>query len=200
MFQYPGSGQDNVKEDVRRLRQWLNQFLPELEHQLSNLGTDNFSTAYNERMEGVTTLTGAGKQKTTSEALAEHLLDYNNPHRVTLAQLGLNLRLTDHGWVIMLGGLLIQAKTVTLEAGNGTAHGSIYRRQMSLGDWDIKFSELLGTWISWSEDAENSIWGGTSWGAYEESAGETRIYSPVQAFPACRITVYGIGRADDGNN
>ena len=76
MFQYPGSGQDNVKEDVRRLRQWLNQFLPELEHQLSNLGTDNFSTAYNERMEGVTTMTGAGKQKTTSEALAEHLLDY----------------------------------------------------------------------------------------------------------------------------
>ena len=59
MFNYPGSMPDNVKEGVDELRRWITKFIPELEQQLSNLGADNFSSAYNERLEGLTALSGA---------------------------------------------------------------------------------------------------------------------------------------------
>lgn len=199
MFQYPGvRDRENLKENVAELRSWLARFLPELEQQLSNLGTDNFTTAYNERLEGVTQLSGAGTQKTTSEALAEHLLDRKNPHGVSLAQLGFAYKRTYSGWVIRLGPLMLEAKTVST-SGTGAARGSVYSLDVAMGEWDTAFGELYDVWAQATSDVAMSIWGSNCWGADEESAGTVRIFCPVAAVPDCGVTIYGIGRVKDGD-
>lgn len=196
MFNYPGSMPDNVKEGVDELRRWITKFIPELEQQLSNLGADNFSSAYNERLEGLTALSGAGQQKTTSEALAEHLLDRNNPHKVTLSQLGyvapqLKVEEENGSLILTLCGLMIQLKPIVLEAGTATAEGRVYKRTVSAGDWEREFGALYGAvpviktgaaWLGGYEDAD------------EEHAGTLTLYSAEAAAAAGAATMIGIGR------
>lgn len=198
MFQNPGlREQENLKDEVREIRRWLNRFVPELEQQLDNLGADNFTTAYNERLEGITTLSGAGKSKTTSEAVAEHLLDYNNPHRVSLHQLGLALPAfseTDNGWALTFGGILLQCRIVEVTQHTGTARGNVYASDIALGDWDIEFSELMGTWVQAEAETAAIVWPGVMWGAGRISAGSTRLYCAGSTVPACSLVIYGLGR------
>ena len=200
MFQYPGLRPgDNVKDDVKALRSWLARFLPELEQQLSNLGTDNFSTAYNERLEGLTTMTGAGKAKTTSEAIAEHLLDRNNPHQVTLSQLGYQpqtvaVQALEDGMLVTLCGLIIQTKHVTLEATTAEAAGSVYAQQITLGDWAVPFEALYAEIPVVSGDG---LWAGGITDESNTSAGTLTIYSTA-ADTSGTVTLIGIGGPGDG--
>ena len=199
MFQYPGLQQkENLKDEVQELRRWLARFVPELEQQLDNLGADNFTTAYNERLEGVTTLSGAGKQKTTSEALAEHLLDTNNPHKTSLFQLGFSWPVyteTTNGWSLVFGGIMLQAKTVQLDQHSGTAQNNIYRSDVTIGDWDTEFDTLFSSWAQVHAEGARTQWTGTIWGADKTSAGTVRLLCSGGTYYASDVTIFGIGRA-----
>lgn len=196
MFDYPGSMPDNVKEGVDELRRWITKFIPELEQQLSNLGADNFSSAYNERLEGLTALSGAGKQKTTSEALAEHLLDRTNPHRVTLSQLGyvapqLKVEEENGSLILTMCGMMIQLKPIVLEAGTGTAAGQVYRREISAGDWEREFGALYAVIPVLTG---GGAWLGRLLGYDEQSAGSLVLYSATETSSAGAAMIIGIGR------
>ena len=197
MFEYPGTQMgDDLYKNVQELRRWLSRFIPELEQQLDNLGVDNFTTAYNERVEGLTTLTGAPGSKTTAEAVAEHLLDRNNPHRVTLNQLGyqapyVQAQTEDGSTIITLCGMMIQMKPVTISAATETASGSVYKRDVSAGDWEIEFEEL---YMAQPVITDGDLWAGKLTGATETSAGTLTVFSGASASGAGEAKIIGIGR------
>lgn len=200
MFQYPGTRPgENLKDDVQQLRQWLAVFLPELEQQLANLGTDNFTTAYNERIEGVTGLTGAAKQSTTAAAVAEHLLDRNNPHNVTLRQLGYQgpqvTESEDGTRLITFGGLTMQVRDVPFEATAAEGSSRVYRQEISLGDWAVPFTEILaeGTQLAGMTDG----WLGAVSGGDLEHCGTAVLYTPTNSAGEGSIQIWAIGRAED---
>ena len=203
MFEYPGLKQDdNLKDEVENLRLWLSRFVPELERKLEDLGTDNFRTAYNERQEGITPTNGAAKQTSTSAAVAEHLLDHNNPHGLTIGQLkntgsAIVARETDNGWVMTMLGLMIQAKYVLLEAVSGeeTQVTGLNVRTVDLGDWDVPFGSLSAAWPRMvSEDG----WIGSHWGPDEETCGTVTIYGTETDTAETLVIIYGIGGMNDG--
>jgi hypothetical protein len=198
MFEYPKTqASENLKEDVQEIRRWLSRFVPELEQQLADISTDNFMTDYNERAEGLTQLTGAGAQKTTAGAVAEHLLDRNNPHGVTLSQLGaLRVVNTENGQVIHLCGLMFQVKKLVISAGEAQAIGNVFYRDVSLGDWDVPFSAIYTEWVDVnSMDQTKDCWLGARRTGGVTGCGRVRLYSAEAAQEAVRVNIYGIGRA-----
>ena len=198
MFEYPGSRMgDDLYNDVKDIKSWLNRFVPELEQQLANLGVDNFTSAYNERVEGLTTLSGAPGSKTTAEAVAEHLLDYHNPHKVTLGQLGyaapeVQAEEKNGSLIITLCGLMIQVKPVTIESGTATAEGNVFKRTVSAGDWEQEFGTL---WTAVAFIMSGDMWLGSRTDADETSAGTLTIYTAAAAAGAGTARIIGIGRA-----
>ena len=199
MFEYPGSRMsDDLYNDVKDIKAWLNRFVPELEQQMANLGTDNFTTAYNERLEGLTTLTGAAGSKTTADAVAEHLLDYNNPHRVSLSQLGyiapeLKVETKNDSTILTLCGLMIQLKPVSFESATASATGNIYYRSVSGGDWEKEFGELYTAFFV--VDSGSRHWPVRLTSKSKTSAGTLIMYCSREDDEAGTATVIGIGRA-----
>jgi len=197
MLEMPGrKDSGNLKNDFDNLVRWAQRLVPQLEQQMANLGVDNFTTAYNERLEGLTTLTGAVGSKTTAEAVAEHLLDYKNPHKVTLAQLGYQVPQAQveeksGSLLITLGGLMIQIKPVEIEAGTATAEGNVFKRTESAGDWEQEFSAL---YCAMAVINTGDMWLGSSTDQDETSAGTLTIYTAAAAAGAGTATMIGIGR------
>ena len=200
MFELPGlNTSGDVRSDLASVRRYLARLIPQLEQEMQNLGTDNFTSAYNERLEGLVALTGAQAQKTSAEALAEHILDKSNPHAVTLAQLGhedpvITMAQTGHGWYMTLCGLMIQARYIQL-SGEGAADGSLYMYGTSLGSWDTAFGTLSGSWVKYRGDG----WMGAVSGATETSAGNIQIWNTAAAISAT-VAVYGIGGVSNGGS
>ena len=96
MFNLPGlSSKGTAEQDVLDLRKYLTMLIPQLEQELSNLSSDNFASDYNEILEGLqsaATIQNGSKADTTtttSQALAAHLQNTENPHKVTKEQLGI---------------------------------------------------------------------------------------------------------------
>ena len=197
MFEMPGlQSTGDVTKDLDSVRRWLARFVPQLEQILDNLGTDNFTSAYNERLEGLTTLTSAGQQKTTSAAMAEHLLDRNNPHQVTLNQLGyepprMQVEEKNGTTILTVSGLMIEIMPVDIEAGTATAEGNVFKRTASLGNWEQEFEAL---YIAMAVPYNGDIWLGTRSSADNISAGDVTLYSAAAAQTAAQIYMIGIGR------
>lgn len=111
MFNLPGmSSRGTAAEDVADLRRYLTMLIPQLEQELMNLSADNFASDYNEMLEGLQSadkLTDgkADSKTTTSRALAAHLQNTDNPHRVTRAQLGIEEQTAESLGVLPLHGM-----------------------------------------------------------------------------------------------
>lgn len=112
MFNLPGlSSRGTAAEDVADLRRYLTMLIPQLEQELMNLSADNFASDYNEIMEGLQsaeTIRDGGKadsRTTTSRALAAHLQNTDNPHKVTRAQLGIEEQTAESLGVLPLHGM-----------------------------------------------------------------------------------------------
>lgn len=111
MFNLPGmSSRGTAAEDVADLRRYLTMLIPQLEQELMNLSADNFASDYNEMLEGLQSadkLTDgkADSRTTTSQALAAHLQNTDNPHRVTRAQLGIEEQTAESLHVLPLHGM-----------------------------------------------------------------------------------------------
>lgn len=210
MLDLPGlMSSGELKQDVEQVRRYLARLVPQLDQALSNLSTDNFTSDYNALVKGVTdeTSANAAEAKTTSEAIARHMRDYENPHHVTLEGLGytpphvLTFWETEHGWAAVIGqGLTIQCKKISLEAGTATGYGSCYYRDVVLGDWDVPTEALYGVYISvTAPNLSKAGWCGTVSGASETSAGTARMLYAMSDAQAQEITVYGIGGVSDGD-
>ena len=198
MFELPGlNPQDDVKKDLDALRRYLMKFVPQLEQELANLGTDNFTSAYNERLEGLTSVQAAGKSVSTPEAIANHLLDHDNPHRVTAAQVGLGE--TIHGGdgyaCVDFNGWRYTLLWITHDAGETeTQAGALYYDDISLGDWPVEMGEIFYTTAELVSGESGTVFRGARWGISEESAGTVRVYRPEATDEGYEIFVLGVSK------
>jgi len=185
MLELPGLiGGENTREDLEALRRYLGRLIPELEQQLINAQQDNYQEELNKRINQVTGVTNG----TTAGALAEHVRDFNNPHRVTLSQLGFSMSKlismirTDHGAMIRIGekkGLQINFQTVevTIEEwmqDGGTAHTE---QPINLGQWEMEMPELMAVQITVMSNSDQDVWAGAVKGATGKSIGSVMLFT-----------------------
>ncbi len=103
MFELPGlSSAGSAEADAQALRAYLTRLIPQLESILYSLQSDGFADAYNRLHSGmetqpVTDAQGRAREGTTAaQALAAHLMDTGNPHRVTAEQAGIEQAMQAH--------------------------------------------------------------------------------------------------------
>lgn len=198
MLELPGliSGED-TKEDVQALRRYLGRLIPELEQQLMAAQQDNYQDELNKRVNHVTGVNNG----TTAGALAEHVRDFNNPHRVTLSQLGfsinklISLIRTDNGTVIRIGdkkGLQLNFQTVETTVNIWKQHGGTAHTEaaVQLGEWDMAIPELMTAQVTVTSGAEQDVWAGALKGATGRNIGS------IELFTDCAIDV-GEGATND---
>lgn len=201
MFELPGlNSTGNVKEDLNAVRRYLARFVPQLEQELQALGVDPFASALNERSQGLTALTGAGNQQSTAAAVAEHLLDKNNPHGVTLRQLGYEapqaqVMYTEEGAVAVLGGLILETRTLEVPAVGEADESGITRQEIDLGDWPVPMDEIItaGTCL-----ADYDGWAGGISDMDGEHCGTIAVYTTAAENEAGTIAVWALGRQSNG--
>ena len=200
MIELPGlNSQGDLKKDLDQVRRYLNRLVPQLEKEIQALQVDGYTSALNERREGLTDLTGAGKATTTAAAVAEHILDTNNPHGVTLRQLGYTepqaqVYETEDGLVVALGGLVLAARTVPV-SGTGEAAGAVYALTVALGDWPVPFDEI---YAMGAQLRDVNGWAGALTGTDGETCGSVTIYTPAAEAAEGTIQLWAIGRISDG--
>ena len=183
MLELPGmtnTGDD--KKDLDAIRRYLGRLVPQLEMELTEARQDGYQNAYNALSQGV----GAADTGSTSGALAEHILARNNPHHVTLAQLGysadkfITVTFLAAGLMVRLGekkGLQIVCQDVTMTISEWTQHGGIaYADIESLGDWEYSFSTLYHENVMMQAGTDKDFWPGPMAGNDGESMGGIRIY------------------------
>ena len=103
MLELPGlSSAGSAEADARALRAYLTRLIPQIESILYSLQSDGFADAYNRLRSGMQAESYTGAQgraraeATAAQALAAHLMDQNNPHRVTAEQAGIEQALREH--------------------------------------------------------------------------------------------------------
>ena len=201
MFELPGlRTTGDVKKDLDQVRRYLARFVPQLEQELQQLGADGYQSALNERLEGLTAQTGARKAQTTSAAVAEHILDTNNPHGVTLRQLGYQepqaqVYPMEDGTVITLGGLIMEIRTVEAPAMTAEAEGTVTAQEIDLGDWPVPLEEIMA---AGAQLTDLSGWAGAISGMDGEHCGSITVYTAEAETDAGTIQVWAIGRQEDG--
>ena len=121
MLELPGltNTGDNTR-DIDSIRRYLARLIPQLEMELMSAQQDQYLDAYNALSQELGTVNGS----TTAGALAQHVLDRGNPHKVTLSQLGFSaddlakVEILDKGIVLRIGGkrgLQINVQTEQIE-------------------------------------------------------------------------------------
>jgi hypothetical protein len=201
MFELPGlNATGDMRQDLSAIRRYLMKLVPQLEQELANLGVDNFTSAYNERLEGLTSITSAGKSVSTPEAIANHLLDTNNPHKVTAAQLGLDeqVYVKDEALIWRCRGWQTVLMEVTVPAGEEIQQsGALWYKDAALGDWPEKFYDVNWWYVSVSEAAGGNVFLGRCGDADETQAGTARIFRTTETDEAVTLTVLGVGSYGD---
>lgn len=201
MFELPGlNSTGNVKQDLDQVRRYLARFVPQLEQELQQLGVDPFASALNERREGLTSLSGAANQTSTAAAVAEHLMDKNNPHGVTLRQLGYTepqaqVYQMDEGMAITLGGLGIEILQVEVPVMTAEAEGTITRQDIALGDWPITYDEI---YMAGAQLIGIDGWAGAIRDMDTEHCGTAAVYTTAAETAAGIMMVWAIGRYSNG--
>lgn len=185
MLELPGLiGGENPKEDIEALRRYLGRLIPELEQQLINAQQDSYQDELNKRINQVTGVNNG----TTAGALAEHVRDFSNPHRVTLAQLGfslgkfLSLERAGNGAVIRIGekrGLQINFQHVLTNITEWTQNGGTGKAEQALGDWSREIPELMAAMPILLGEGQAGVWAGALKGATGESMGTLEVFTDL---------------------
>lgn len=148
MFELPGlTATGDTARDLETVRRYLVRLIPQLEMELAEAKADRFSDAYNTRTAGMVATQSSGQAKDGAAALADHLLDRQNPHHVTAQQLGLSLdsvaaRLsTEHATKLRLGGkqgleVLIQQVSTSILGSAWTLGEAMDTVTIDLGAWE----------------------------------------------------------------
>ena len=180
MLELPGmKTTGNPQADLENIRRYLSRLVPQLEMELLNANQDDYANEYNARAQNL----GTGRSGTTAGALAEHVLDQRNPHKVTLAQLGFSydkfvtIDPTDKGMVIRAGhkaGLQINLQRVTVQADVWNVVNQIRYIELELGEWERKLPVPM--WVGATiASGGMDCWIGSVSGTLPETSGTTRI-------------------------
>ena len=185
MLELPGLiGGENTREDLEALRRYLGRLIPELEQQLINAQQDNYQEELNKRINQVTGVNNG----TTAGALAEHVRDFSNPHRVTLAQLGfslskfLSLERAGNGAVIRIGekrGLQINFQRVAVTITEWTQNGGTGRTEQALGNWAREIPELMAAMPVLQGEGQVDAWAGALKSATGKSMGTLEVFTDL---------------------
>lgn len=185
MLELPGLiGGENTREDLEALRRYLGRLIPELEQQLINAQQDNYQEELNKRINQVTGVNNG----TTAGALAEHVRDFNNPHRVTLSQLGfsmnkfLSLERAGNGAVIRIGekrGLQINFEHVLVTITEWTQNGGTGRAEQALGNWTREIPELMTAMPILLGEGQVGVWAGALKSATGQSMGTLEVFTDL---------------------
>lgn len=209
MFELPGmtnSGDD--KQDLDSIRRYLSRLVPQLEMELMSAREDSYQDELMRQRTGM----GGSNKNATAGALAEHVLRKDNPHGVTLAQLGFNLdkavavEFTQHGMMARIGdkrGVQLEVQTVDANAQQWSLDsGNIVYAAMPLGDWDRPFEKLFGARAGISAANVNDVWLGGLTGSGGKAIGTVRLFCATDSTPdehgviimkQLKINVIGVG-------
>lgn len=190
MLELPGmtnSGDD--KQDLDAIRRYLARLVPQLEMELMNAREDSYQDELMRKRTGM----GGGSTQHTAGALAEHVLRRDNPHGVTLAQLGFSLdkactvEFTDHGLVARIGerhGLQLTAHREEIKPTTWRVDaGVVAYTDKALSRWDRPFERLYLTQAMISAANTNDVWLGGLTGSGVTDIGTLRLYLATEETP-----------------
>lgn len=210
MFELPGmtnSGDD--KQDLDSIRRYLSRLVPQLEMELMSAREDSYQDELMRQRTGM----GGSNPNGTAGALAEHVLRKDNPHGVTLAQLGFSLdkavavEFTQHGMTARIGdkhGVQLEVQTVDANVQQWRLDsGTIVYAVMALGDWDRPFERIFGARAGISAANTNDVWLSGLTGSGSAAMGTVRLYHTTDSTPdehgvimlsrQLKINVIGVG-------
>ena len=110
----------------------------------------------------------------------------------------LTYKATDNGWIITLGGLMIQKKRIAETISAFTADGSVYKAELALGSWDEPFGVIYGA-IPALEDCTANVWTGPVTDTDRTSGGTALIYQGAATAAVINLSLFGIGGTGSGN-
>lgn len=96
--------------------------------------------------------------------------------------------LADSGCIKLSNGFMFQWIKKTAKVG-GTAWGSFYYSDTSMGNWSTSFKTLYCSW----ESIKSSMYWTTSFDQSTTSAGSIRTFRPTSATSNETLYVFGIG-------
>lgn len=183
MLELPGlTNTGDLRADVDTIRRYLARLIPQLEMELANAEQDDYAEAYNALSQGV----GSANKMSTAGALAAHQLDYANPHRVTAAQLGLDLdklvsiTFVNAGAVFKVGakrGIQVNIQTMRVTVDTWTQHGGVAYADVDLGQWDAVLPVPYYIHVLADGGVNRDYWAGPLTGTGDrKDIGTVRIY------------------------
>ena len=196
MFELPGmtnSGDD--KQDLDSIRRYLSRLVPQLEMELMTAREDSYQDELMRQRTGM----GGSNPNGTAGALAEHVLRKDNPHGVTLAQLGFSLdkavtvEFTQHGMTARIGdkhGVQLEVQKVDANVQQWQVDsGNIVYAAMALGDWDRPFERIFGARAGISAANVNDVWLSGLTGGSGVRMGTVRLYHATDSEPDAQGTI-----------
>lgn len=188
MFELPGlTSTGDTAQDLETVRRYLVRLIPQLEMELADAKADRFGDAYRTRTNGMTSTKPSGEAADGAAALADHILDRQNPHKVTAAQLGISMdavtaRLTtEHATKVRMGGkygieMMTEEKTIRILGSEWTLGDALDTYTADLGEWEQAMAlpwaaNITLTWQSKGEQFTGAYGGWT-----KQLAGTVQIY------------------------
>lgn len=190
MFELPGlNSTGDVARDLDTVRRYLVRLVPQLEMQLEEAKADRYGDAIAMRLNGMAEKKASGVAADGAAALADHILDKNNPHGVTLSQLGLSIdritqRLTgENGTLIRIGGnrgaeIGTQTVRVTVLGENWDPGDALDTVDIDLGLWDQPFTALYQAVPALTRVTKGTAWLGQYTGWTRQHCGYVRVIRP----------------------
>lgn len=180
----------DAARDLDTIRRYLVRLIPQLEMELAECRADSYGDALARRQNGMAAQRASGEAVTGAEALADHILDRNNPHGVTLAQLGFttekltNVLFTETGVRLRLGGktgleFVTQTFAVKALADSWTREKAAYYQDIDVGEWEEKPALPVIT-IPLMTGSDAPCWLGQLTGSTRTQAGVIRVFCPAE--------------------
>jgi hypothetical protein len=185
MLELPGlKTTGDSRKDLDAVRRYLARLVPQLEMELQQAQQDGYQDAYTTLAKSL----GTVNTGTTAGALAEHVLRQDNPHKVTLQQLGFSLdnfvtiRTKNSAWIIRIGsdqrGLMVEILDKTVELSRWHQLGGVCYTDPNpdLGPWPEKIPLPLWVGVTMRRGMFEDYWSGPMYAWTSEQIGTLRIY------------------------
>lgn len=182
MLELPGlTSSGDLGKDLDTLKRYIARLVPALEMELINAGQDDYQEQLSAQTQGV----GSAKKQSTAGALVAHELRYDNPHRVTAAQLGLTLdkimtvTFTTSGLAVRIGekrGIQINVQDVEPVVNQWEHVEATDWADAALGSWEAEIPVLYAVIPALRAGNSKEFWLGVLSGSTGENIGTLRIH------------------------
>lgn len=214
MLELPGlTVSGDAGQDVEKILRYLSKLVPQIDMELMNAQQDGYSNAMNALSQEI----GTVDKNTTAGALAAHELRKDNPHQVTLPQLGFSMEryvrpeYNANGLTVRIGdkrGLMIIVQDVEVTVTEWTQRGGVCWAQADLGEWRTEIPLMFYAGVqTQGGQAYRDYWAGNLAGSTGKYIGTVRLYhecgitiqneqvieGTVQDTREIRLTAIGVG-------